>query len=152
MDNLTNLAFLYILAGGMIPHHGFESVAQNLQDVTGESVDNLQGTGVEEISSDIDGTATGNDYFGDYDNGYNADGMDDIHNNTLDAPDYYGYGDVGGGGGMDNNEGFNFQDAGGFGNDFGADAGTGDADCGDGGDIDCGDCDVGDILGAFLEE
>lgn len=55
MDSLTNLAYLYILAGGMLPDHGFESVAQHLQTITGETVDNLQGTGVEELSSDING-------------------------------------------------------------------------------------------------
>ena len=59
MDSLTNLAYLYILAGGMLPNLGFESVTENLQNVTGEDIDDLQGIGVEEISSDIDGWMEG---------------------------------------------------------------------------------------------
>jgi len=59
MDSLTNLAYLYILAGGILPNLGFESVTENLQNVTGEALDNLQGIGVEELSSDIDGCMDG---------------------------------------------------------------------------------------------
>ncbi|VEU39252.1 unnamed protein product [Pseudo-nitzschia multistriata] len=55
MDSLTNLTYLYILAGGMLPSHGFESIAENLETKTGEALDSIQGIGVEELSSDIDG-------------------------------------------------------------------------------------------------
>uniref|UniRef100_A0A7S4EN29 Peptidase C14 caspase domain-containing protein n=1 Tax=Pseudo-nitzschia australis TaxID=44445 RepID=A0A7S4EN29_9STRA len=79
MDSLTNLAFLYILAGGMLPDLGFESIAQNLENATGETMDNLQGIGVEELSSDIGG----------YTNDYTNDG-DVVTGATCDNTDLTG--------------------------------------------------------------
>lgn len=49
MDTLSNLAFLYILAGGMLPHHGFGNVTGYLEDNLGEGLDGYHGVGVEEV-------------------------------------------------------------------------------------------------------
>ena len=43
----------------MLPDLGFESVTENLQNVTGEVIDSLQGIGTEEITSDVDGYMNG---------------------------------------------------------------------------------------------
>jgi metacaspase-1 len=151
MNALTNLAFLYILAGGILPMEGglFDSVTQHLQDVLGESIDSLTGTGVEEMAFD---TAAFQE---------NTFGMDSL---ALDGGDF----------GVDGNEMFDSQvreydqaDDGDYGGTFGAafrsqgdgaDVGSenpGGLDCAAGGDdddVNCGDCDVADILGNILEE
>lgn len=158
MDSLTNLAFLYILAGGMLPDLGFESVVDNLQNVTGEAIDNLQGLGVEELSSDMNGWV----------NGYDMDsGVVDGTRVDTDTNDFYDGGDLGdNGGGGDTDYGgdeianrgdydftdemngdgiFVSNDPGGFsGEDYG------DADCGD---TDCDCCfALGEVLSAILED
>ena len=168
MDSLTNLSFLYILAGGMLPDFGFESIAENLQSATGETMDALQGTGVEEFSSDLDGgingygLGNGDDVddamnytsgletgnvdtgFDDSNVDYGGNGVDDFDlQNTDIAENAYGDGDRG--------------DAffGAFRDTYFADETVGDADCGDVncGDADCNDgCDVvGAILGALMD-
>jgi hypothetical protein len=181
MDALTNLAFLYILAGGMLPHHNglFDSVTQNIEDVTGESVDALTGTGVEEM-------AFATDDFADADYG----GVDDFDGDTAQLDDYDGQNF--GGDALDSNDVFGvsygerrigdqddlaaylghgdgvFADSSQFGdigvadksiafrygdNAEGCDGDADDADCGDCGDgvgqVDCGDCDVEDILNSL---
>jgi hypothetical protein len=165
MDSLTNLAFLYILAGGMLPMDGglFDSVAQNLQNLTGESIDNLTGTGLEEMAFDtevfpdnaygMDASAMDGDQLGGFDGQDLADDNDalctddNIYNpgDDLAFPEeFQSYGEAGFGNGTD-------FDGGDRGLNFGA--GDGGVDCGDGGgDVDCGDCGVGDILGNILEE
>ncbi|KAL3918437.1 MAG: hypothetical protein SGILL_004236 [Bacillariaceae sp.] len=174
MDALSNLAFLYIVAGGMLPYHGglFDSVTQNLQDVTGDTVDNLTGTAVEEMTFDNEAFADeaygGVDGFGSGGDAAQLDGYDghDFDNGGVEGGDMYGAGyggfdndadgmydrvvdDSGGqddGGAFFNNDNFGYQ---------GADTSAGDGfDCGDGGgaDVDCGDCDVADIISSILEE
>jgi metacaspase-1 len=156
MNSLTNLAFLYILAGGMLPMEGglFDSVAQHLQNVTGESIESLTGTGVEDMA--FDSEAFHQDNFG----------MDNLAlDGGCNASD-------GGGLGMDGNNIFDSgnrefnqtdadQDGGTFGTAFrshgdGVDVGNGDdsgLNCsGEGDEIGCGDCDVVDILSNILEE
>jgi len=49
MDTLSNLAFLYILAGGILPHHGFGNVTDNLQSNLDGDLDGYQGVGLEEV-------------------------------------------------------------------------------------------------------
>ena len=139
MDSLTNLAFLYILAGGMLPELGFESVAENFQNVTGEAMENLQGIGVEEFSSEIDG-------FGE--NIVNSGFVDDAgYTNDLGVEG--GVTDIGGDG-VENfaeevNQDDGFDVAHGFGDEYGGDA--------DFGVIDCDGCDAfGSVLGAILED
>lgn len=49
LDTLSNLAFLYILAGGVLPIHGFENVTDNLESNLDGDLDGYQGVGVEEV-------------------------------------------------------------------------------------------------------
>jgi metacaspase-1 len=51
MSSLSNLAFLYILAGGILPS-GFENVTENIANNVDGNLDDYFGTGVEEIESD----------------------------------------------------------------------------------------------------
>ena len=51
MSSLSNLAFLYILAGGVLPH-GFENVADHIESNIDCDLDESYGTGVEEIDAD----------------------------------------------------------------------------------------------------
>lgn len=168
MDTLTNLAFLYILAGGMLPNEGglFESVAQNLQDVTGESIDALTGTGVEEMTFDTE-TFGGGEY-GDEggvpfdETGFDTNDAEDFGERNFDTTE-----------GVDANDSEfglrdpflafenaddvdysnNFPTFGGDYLDTTTERDGGDLDCGDGtGDADCGDCDVGNILDGLLED
>jgi hypothetical protein len=53
MGSLSNLAFLYILAGGLLPG-GFEDVTSNIEDVTGGNLEDYQGTGLEEMTNDTE--------------------------------------------------------------------------------------------------
>ena len=83
MSSLSNLAFLYILAGGILPH-GFENVAEHIESNLDGSLDDYYGTGVEEIDTDnmgmeynqdIDRDVVGNPEFNEgdaatYDTGY----------------------------------------------------------------------------------
>lgn len=101
LDSLSNLAFLYILAGGMLPPIGFEDVTSNIEAATGGNLDDYQGIGVEEISNDTE--VIQDDYGGTVD-GF-TDGVD--ANDAVDGADYgaedhgagddYGTRDYGGG-------------------------------------------------------
>jgi len=52
VDFMTNLAFLYILAGGHLPAGGlFDGVVHNLQDVLGGSVEDYEGVGMEDTAA-----------------------------------------------------------------------------------------------------
>lgn len=51
MDSLSNLAFLYVLAGGLLPE-GFEDITNNIEDVTGGDIDHYYGMAIEEIAND----------------------------------------------------------------------------------------------------
>eukprot|EP00531_Pseudo-nitzschia_arenysensis_P007343 CAMPEP_0116141278 /NCGR_PEP_ID=MMETSP0329-20121206/14296_1 /TAXON_ID=697910 /ORGANISM="Pseudo-nitzschia arenysensis, Strain B593" /LENGTH=457 /DNA_ID=CAMNT_0003636449 /DNA_START=149 /DNA_END=1522 /DNA_ORIENTATION=- len=138
MDSLTNLAFLYILAGGMLPPLGFDSVMENFRNRTGEAIDNMQGIGVEEFSSDIQ-EWTGGDNM-------NSNFVNDTAGYTNDLGGDGGDADFGADGGnvadFDQDDGFDFS------NDFSGDYG-GDTDCGN---VDCDGCDVlGSVLGGMLE-
>lgn len=60
MDALTNLAFLYsyILAGGMLPGGRLlDGVAHNVEEMTGTPIENLVGTGEEEMTFDTEAFA-----------------------------------------------------------------------------------------------
>ena len=48
-DSLSNLAFLYVLAGGGLPPVGFGNVIDNIENVTGSNILDLQGTGIDEM-------------------------------------------------------------------------------------------------------
>jgi len=180
MDSLTNLAFLYILAGGLLPHTGFESVTENFHNVTGETMDELQGTGVEELSSDLqgenyygyeDGADADADAADDYANGGGEDNIGDTTGEDVDGDDVgnvdYGGGDDGGDGMIDSSMNNYGDPGGGYGGNGGGDMGDGNdfattandnmgadeggVDCGGGDDCDC--CDAfGEILGAFLDD
>jgi hypothetical protein len=50
MGSLSNLAFLYILAGGILPP-GMDGVSHNLEQTVGD-VDGYQGTGLDEMKAD----------------------------------------------------------------------------------------------------
>ncbi len=138
MDSLTNLAFLYILAGGMLPPLGFESVTENFQNITGEAMDNMQGLSVEEFSSDIREWMDGNNMSSGF--------VDDTAGYTNDLGVDGGDADLGVDGGnaadFDQGDGFGISDD--FGGDYGGDAVYGD--------IDCDGCDAfGSVLGGILE-
>jgi len=51
IDSLSNLAFLYILAGGMLPP-GFDDIANNIEDIAGGGIDEYYGLGIEEMAND----------------------------------------------------------------------------------------------------
>jgi hypothetical protein len=178
MDSLTNLAYLYILAGGMLPDLGFESVTENLQNVTGEVIDNLQGIGVEELTSDIDGYMDGfsmssgvvedskgytNDLDGTScaagdlgdDGGDAAFGGDQIENAGDFDPQSTGFTTTSGENIVYCNDGGGVNvsdgpDLEGVRDGFFVDDYGGDANCGE---TDCDDCDVvGAVLGALFED
>jgi metacaspase-1 len=53
MDQMTNLAFLYLMAGEMLPGLNlFTDVARNIEQATGRNVEVFLGTGVSELESD----------------------------------------------------------------------------------------------------
>jgi hypothetical protein len=168
MTSLSNLAFLYVLAGGVLPH-GFGNVAENIQNVTGCNLEEFQGMGMEEADDAQD--------IGGYDD-VQDDG--DVSGYGDDMP---AYGDVGDGPDFDGGvpehpaQGYDVTDDGtrGFSSDYesggydvtgneydsnnpGGDWGDPAGDSGgwseavDGGetpDVDC-TC-LGDVLGALLE-
>ena len=151
MTSLSNLAFLYILAGGMLPQHGlFSNVTANIEDVTGGNVEDYQGMGMD----DVDAAQDGGDY-GDVGNavetgdayGYGGDdgGVSDVGGDgpTVDGP-VQGYDVVEGGEPTYGDIGEDRDIWGDGGGEFGGDwAGDG------GGDADC-SC-LGDVLGALLD-
>lgn len=75
-DSLSNLAFLYILAGGFLPG-GFGNVVDHLSDTLGQPVDEFYGTGAAEMENtdlmDDSAVQQASDYIpssmGDYDSG-----------------------------------------------------------------------------------
>eukprot|EP00536_Pseudo-nitzschia_multiseries_P004413 jgi/Psemu1/302557/fgenesh1_kg.73_\ len=159
MDSLTNLAFLYILAGGMLPDLGFESIAETLENATGETMENLQGIGVEELSSDVDGCtseyANGSDFV--TDNNTDLDGTvnDDRDFIPEDGGVDYGGDEITGedlnygvdSGGFDGFGASNLEDVQ---TDFIPDDYGADGDCGGN---DCDGCDaMGEILSMLFEE
>jgi hypothetical protein len=50
-SNLSNLAFLYLLAGGGLPM-GFGNVQDHIQQVTGNPIENYLGAGMEDLAMD----------------------------------------------------------------------------------------------------
>eukprot|EP00957_Ditylum_brightwellii_P112180 8552996-Ditylum_brightwellii.AAC.1 len=52
LDTLSNLAFLYVLAGGMLPSHGFENVTNHIENNVDGTLDDYQGTCVEQLEMD----------------------------------------------------------------------------------------------------
>jgi len=85
MGDLSNLAFLYVLAGGMLQPGLFDGVGTYISDVVGSDIGNYQGTGVEDAQGDYDdfggggGEYDGNGYgdVGDQDYGTAADGANE---------------------------------------------------------------------------
>jgi len=88
MDQLSNLAFLYILAGGMLPHGMFPGVMANLDQTLDGNVDDYQGTGLE--AADADGAAFDQDG-GFVDSGYGDTGYGDMDPGNEET----GLGDMG---------------------------------------------------------
>lgn len=95
MDSLTNLAFLYILAGGTLAG-GFDDVIKNIEDVAGGTIGDYYGTGVEQMADDISAAEPVVDYNAqtdhteDYDStcdgesACTSDAEDPEHGNTFD--------------------------------------------------------------------
>ena len=105
MTSLSNLAFLYILAGGMLPH-GFNNVTENIQNVTGGNLDDYQGMGMEEADAaqdvggyddvqdggDVSGYGDDIPYYGDGGEGPDYDGgAPDISGDALVSHPAQGY-------------------------------------------------------------
>ena len=86
MDILTNLAFLHILAGGILPM-GFDNVAHNIESTTGGNIDDFQGMGLDEFVGDTETSGFDTDV-GDYGNGGGDFG------NDVDGGDLGWNGDV----------------------------------------------------------
>ena len=148
MSSLTNLAFLYLLSGGILPP-GFDDVAANIQDVTGSDLDEYFGSvgepdqdmpegtvanegGVEQL----DHNAVGG---GPFDSGLNGNGdgsdvFDGGQPTVGGQPDVWDSGDRG--------HPSDFQDT-------EIDQDIGDAG-GDAPEVDC-SC-LGDVLDALLED
>jgi len=160
MDSLAHLAFLYILAGGMLPDLGFESIAESIENATGEAMDILQGTGIEELSSDINGYANellnSDNFVTDA-----ATAIDGTYNDVSDFVPEGGYFDCGRGEISGEDVNYDVDDGGGF-DDLGGSTLEGiqssfipddygaDGDCGG---TDCDGCDAfGEILNTLLEE
>lgn len=122
MSSLSNLAFLYLLAGGMLPH-GFDNVAANIEDVTGGNLDDYYGMGMDDAGQDGDGYTVPEDAAGYTEGGEYADAGD--------------YADGGGEGpGVDGESAPDFGDGSGY-------AGPGDGPRGYGGDDGAGPIDFG---------
>lgn len=80
MDSLSNLCFLYILAGGMLPS-GFENVTSNIEDMVDGDIDDYQGLGSEDMAIN---DAYGTDYIPD------DDPTDGSNYNNVDVGNYDG--------------------------------------------------------------
>lgn len=143
---MSNLAFLYMLGGGMLPPTDlFSNVTNHLQDTVGGDLGEYQGMMGDSLAQDMDANAFGDaadatdavegfgdmgDYGGDVgdmgDYGNVVAGEDVAQNFGGDA----GYGDAGdafAGGDGGEGFGFNFGDAA----DMAGDEGCGDEGCGD---------------------
>ena len=159
-DSLSNLAFLYLLAGGGLPV-GFGNVTENIEDVTGSNILDFQGTGIDEM--DMDDTNFGgwmqpsqDDVAGGYyDDAILGDepfgGVGEVGQVGQADGDDRGWDDDGDGafGGTGEYWGGNFANGGPEGGLF---DGGGDADGVEVGedDLDC-SC-LADVLGAILEQ
>lgn len=158
MSSLSNLAFLYILAGGILPP-GFGSVTENIENTVDGDLDDYHGTGVEEMEADTMDTSYFQDSGGEmtspeYGDGYQAAGP--VQGVEPDAfgpgvplvqgieptpeivqgvavPDTGDYGDYGGVG--DYNDG-----------------GAGEYNYDSSGEEAAGDCGCGDILSALMDQ
>jgi hypothetical protein len=86
MDTLSNLAFLHILAGGILPH-GFGHVAHHIENVTGGSIDSFQGTGLDEVINDTEATDFNPDDYGGVGDGEFDVGEGDMESG-LDGADF----------------------------------------------------------------
>lgn len=96
MTHLSNLAFLYVLAGGVLQPGLFDGVGNYISDVVGSDIGDYQGTGIEDAQGDYDDFGGGGQYDGDVD-GYGqadvgdqnyavVDGQDIAADNIGDAP------------------------------------------------------------------
>ena len=154
VNSLSNLAFLYVLAGGHLPV-GFDNVQQNIEDTTGGTLQDYQGTGVDES----EGAINGDDYAADD----VADGGD--FDDAADAAEYGAIGDAAdhGAAAERTDGGFGDTDGDAWNGDVGAGcgdegAGVWDEDAGvwdgveavDGADMDC-SC-FADVLGGLLDQ
>ena len=147
-NTLSNLAFLYLLAGGGLPSIGFHNITNNIENVTGSAVSDFQGSGMDEIYMDDDTTnniGSTNDWVEQsdipaQDDNYdfaNGDVFGDDNDNARALEDTYQQDDV-------------VQSDGFYGGGYfdGGDDGIG-VDNIDG-DVDC-SC-LADVLGALLDE
>lgn len=146
LDNLSNLALLYVMAGGWLPH-GFENVTSYIESTTGESVTNYHGIAVEEAipeggfeSLDTDGIPDAVGNFAD------SDGIIQDYGDTADPfSTYHGINDALGGNEDDIGGGWTSN----FDNNFAASDGGGAYDDTAAAGMDC-SC-LADVLGNLLE-
>lgn len=166
MDNLTNLAFLYVLAGGLLPHHGFGNIVGFIENTTGrplEDYQGAQGTGMEDVGADMSGFQDSGDY-GDAAGGGDAmneaaremnenndgvAGYDDPDTGVMGTDDAPAYGDTEVGDGD-----FGYGDNGPNWDGGGENVGCGDGTSCDAGEMDGEDCGVcfAEIMSALLQE
>ena len=167
MSSLSNLAFLYLLAGGMLPH-GFDNVVENIEDVTGGNIEDYQGMGMDDAAQDA-GDYVPEDAV-DYGDGADYQDTDGYGDTSPDyaggAPEYdAGARDIAGDDGGPAIQGYDVADGGSgeqvwggpvgdtdsWNDGDGVDFGRGWGDSGDGGDPDM-DCSCfADVLGALLD-
>jgi len=165
-NSLSNLALLYLLAGGALPGGGlFHDVTNNIQDATGlDDLSDLQGIGMDEEGyGGVEGESGGDNYGQDAYDGNQDGGVDDGGGEGF--TDDVGGGNYDSGGGDGDYAATAAGDAGGYysapeaaaaGDDGFFGGGTGDYAIGGGGDdavgedVDC-SC-LGDVLQGLLEE
>jgi len=71
-DALSNLAFLYVLAGGLLPSAGFGDIAANIGDQVGGDISDYQGAGIEAEAQDDEAYDGDGPDFGDFADGDGA--------------------------------------------------------------------------------
>jgi len=145
ISHLSNLAFLYLLSGGMLPH-GFDNVAGNIEAVTGVNIKNLQGMGTE---GEDDGDWGSND--ADHTGGDNTRDVADDTVNGDNGNIYVAQDETGGTGQVEDYGDYTGGDHGGTYNTYDSSDGFGGGNDGVAGadDIDC-DC-IGDVLQSLLD-
>ena len=145
VDMLSNLAFLYVLAGGILPG-GFEAISEGIGGLIGGNVEDYQGTALE--TAEMDGAdfsdVVAEDNYEEQAAGDYYEAPPEEYEPPVEVPEDYGGGDD-----ADDAYGSSFLETAedrGFGGDDGGGGGE-DNDEGDG--VDCG-C-VSDIVSSLLE-
>lgn len=89
MSHMSNLAFLYLLAGGTLPYGVFDNVTEHLQSALGGSLGDYQGSMMEILNHDTAAAdSEGNPGYVDADAGDLDDAGKDVGGTDIDTGDY----------------------------------------------------------------